>query len=613
MFIRQSNTRRTSNGKVYTKYVLVESVRTEKGPRQRTVMHLGSFDLPKERWKELATCLERKLSGQSTFQGEAVDIEQIASRIMEQYRQFSRKKEEKQERQEHQQIVPVDTQSIVTTYTRSLGGEMVAHHAWKALGMDTILKKAGMSARECALAEATVVCRLLDPGSEVSAWEWLTRRTALNELMDVNLEKIGKDGLYDIGDSLYGHKEYIESALYEEEHRQYGQGPMVYLYDLTNTFLEGQGKKNALAARGKSKEKRSDCPLIALALVVDQRGFPVYSQIYPGNQSEPITLQAVLTRLEESLPPLLKQEKPMMVMDRGIATGENLRLMEEKGYAYTVVERREREKDYPLEWEEGFTLIGEEADGVYVKRVEEEGKARVLCASVGRKEKEQGMDRLQEKRFLEALERLSGRIRMKRLKKMEKVWERVGRIRERYPSIAQYYTVTTETSPDGKEVQSLRWEVRKDEREQREKLTGCYVLESTRTDLSAAEIWKLYMTIQRVESAFRCLKSELGLRPIYHQKTERTKAHLFISIVAYHLLNWIEQRLKEAGDHRQWSTIRKTLSTHQRCTVIFRDEEDKVYHLRVSGKPESLHEDIYRKLGVPMLKNRQLTYVAHRL
>ncbi len=613
MFIRQSNTRRTSNGKVYTKYVLVESVRTEKGPRQRTVMHLGSFDLPKERWKELATCLERKLSGQSTFQGEAVDIEQIASRIMEQYRQFSRKKEEKQERQEHQQIVPVDTQSIVTTYTRSLGGEMVAHHAWKALGMDTILKKAGMSARECALAEATVVCRLLDPGSEVSAWEWLTRRTALNELMDVNLEKIGKDGLYDIGDSLYGHKEYIESALYEEEHRQYGQGPMVYLYDLTNTFLEGQGKKNALAARGKSKEKRSDCPLIALALVVDQRGFPVYSQIYPGNQSEPITLQAVLTRLEESLPPLLKQEKPMMVMDRGIATGENLRLMEEKGYAYTVVERREREKDYPLEWEEGFTLIGEEADGVYVKRVEEEGKARVLCASVGRKEKEQGMDRLQEKRFLEALERLSGRIRMKRLKKMEKVWERVGRIRERYPSIAQYYTVTTETTQDGKEVQSLRWEVRKVEREQREKLTGCYVLESTRTDLSAAEIWKLYMTIQRVESAFRCLKSELGLRPIYHQKTERTKAHLFISIVAYHLLNWIEQRLKEAGDHRQWSTIRKTLSTHQRCTVIFRDEEDKVYHLRVSGKPESLHEDIYRKLGVPMLKNRQLTYVAHRL
>jgi len=139
------------------------------------------------------------------------------------------------------------------------------------------------------------------------------------------------------------------------------------------------------------------------------------------------------------------------------------------------------------------------------------------------------------------------------------------------------------------------------------------VLESRRTDLSAAEIWKLYMTIQRVESAFRRLKSELGLRPIYHQKTERTKAHLFISIVAYHLLNWIEQRLKEEGDHRQWSTIRKTLSTHQRCTVIFRDEEDKVYHLRVSGKPESLHEDIYGKLGVPMLKNRQLTYVAHRL
>lgn len=613
MFIRQSRTRRVSNGKIYTKYVLVESVRTEKGPRQRTIMHLGSFDLPKERWKELAACLERKLSGQSTFQEEAPDIEHIATQIMEQYGRFERRREEKRSRQEQQEIVGVDTQSIVTTRTRSLGGEMVAHRAWKALGLDRILKEAGMSARECALAEATVACRLLEPGSEMGTWEWLTRRTALNELLDVNLEKIGKDGLYAIGDVLYSHKAYIEKALYEEEHHQYARGPMVYLYDLTNTFLEGEGKRNALAARGRSKEKRSDCPLIALALVVDQRGFPVYSQIYPGNQSEPITLQAVLTRLEESLPPLLKEEKPMLVMDRGIATKENLRLMEEKGYAYTVIERLEREKDYPLEWKEGFTLIGEEASGVYVKRVEEEGKARVLCVSVRRTEKEQGMDRFQEKRFLEALERLSERIRMKRLKKIEKVWEGVGRIRERYPSIAQYYTVTTETTPDGKEAQALRWEVKKDEREQREQLAGCYVLESTRTDLSAVDIWKLYMTIQRVESAFRCLKSELGLRPIYHQKTERTQAHLFISILAYHLLNWIEQQLKEAGDHRRWSTIRKTLSTHQRCTVVFRDEEDKVYHLRVSGKPESLHEDIYKKLGVPMLKNRQLTYVARRL
>jgi len=445
-------------------------------------MHLGSFDLPKERWKELAGCLERKLSGQSTFQEEAPDIEHIATQIMEQYGRFERRREEKRARQEQQEIVGVDTQSIVTTRTRSLGGEIVAHRAWKALGLDRILKEAQMSARECALAEASVVCRLLEPGSEIDTWEWLTQRTALNELLDVNLEKIEKDGLYAIGDVLYGHKAYIEKALYEEEHRQYARGPMVYLYDLTNTFLEGEKKRNGLAARGRSKEKRSDCPLIALALVVDQRGFPVYSQIYPGNQSEPITLQAVLTRLEESLPPLLKQEKPMLVMDTGIATEENLRLMEEKGYAYTVIERREQ-------------------------------------------------------RFLEAL----------------------------------------------------------------------------RTDLSAQEIWKLYMTIQRVESAFRCLKSELGLRPIYHQKTERTQAHLFISILAYHLLNWIEQQLKEAGDHRRWSTIRKTLSSHQQCTVVFLDEGDKVYHLRVFGKPESPHEDIYKKLGVPMLKNRQLTYVARRL
>jgi len=368
-----------------------------------------------------------------------------------------------------------------------------------------------------------------------------------------------------------------------------------------------------LAKRGKSKEKRSDCPLVALALMVDQQGFPVFSQIYKGNQSEPETLEPILQRLEQDTPPLLAPVKPTLIMDRGIATKDNLALLKEKGYPYTVIERRQAERDFTKEFMslDSFSRIGTEAEPIYVKKIVEEGLAKVLCLSYQRRGKETGIDRLKEGRFIDALQAAARSVAKGSLKRKEKVWLRIGRIHEKYPSVAKYYAITTKE--DGNDILSLEWSLKEEVRSTRETLTGCYVIESTHQELTASEIWQMYMTILQVGSAFRTLKSDLGLRPIHHQNEPRTEGHLFISVLAYHLLNFIELQLRKLGDTRRWSTIRTLLSTHQRSTVILTDSLGKIHHIRLSGTPEAAHQDVYRKLGIEQLPRKQISYVATRL
>lgn len=611
MYIREKVTKHKKTGKAYTKHVLMESVRTPKGPRQRTVMPLGKLELPREQWKALAVCLERKLSGQQHLEQEDPLIEQVALHALSQYRVVQQKRDEKVQRQADQTLLRIDLASLATTDSRSLGAEQVAHHAWQQLGFNRTLATLGFSGKEQALAQAVVLGRLIEPGSEKSTHEWFTQRSALQEMLPVNLEGVGKDAFYTIGDRLLQWKEPIEKALYREEQRRFSDGTHIYLYDLTNTYLEGSGKENEDAEFGPSKENRRDCPLVALALVVDHQGFPCFSQIYPGNQPEPETLEKVLDRIEEDLPPLMT--KPTMVMDRGIATKENIDLLKSREYPYAVIQRRQAAKDFTEEYLhlDTFTQIGTPEEPLYVKKVDQGDAAQVLCYSFRRSLKEESMDERQEKRFLEKLAGIAASVAKGTLKRKEKVWHRIGRAWEKYPSVAKYYSVSTQEK--GGDVTSLSWELNTQPRQERSTLTGAYVIETTHKDLSAQDIWKLYMTLLQVESAFRCLKSDLGLRPIYHRKNHRTQAHLFIGVLAYHLLITLEHQLRKKGDHRRWSTIGKVLSTHQRSTVILTDDQGQIHHLRLSGTPEAAHQDIYAALGVSPLKKRERTYVATRL
>jgi len=621
MFIREYVTHNKKTKAKYITHRLVESYQTKKGPRQRIVMHLGTLSVPKSEWRKLATVLESRLAGQlSLLEEEDSNIAKVADRAFDHFNFVNSRRKESVSRQENQEIVQVDIQSIATGESRSLGPELVANTMWEELSFNKILRSCGFDLKQLSLAKAVIIGRLVAPGSDHGTWQWLRKRTSLLEMLPVDLTTVGKDAFYEIADELYARKDLLEKALRDREITLFSLKTTLFLYDLTNTYFEGNCKKNDLAKRGKSKEKRSDCPLVTLALVVDQLGFPVFSQIYGGEQSEPKTLKEILDELYQERELRFKECLPTIVMDRGIATSANITLIKERQYPYIVIERRKVEKEYQEDFqnvrdtferidpsykdemnedkkENENTGAEQTAQAVYVSKVPWEEGCRVLCYSEGREQKERAIDALKERRFLTDFTRLQTSVAKGNIRLEKKVAERIGRLKERYSTIAGHYEITMELSDGQKKVKSLT-AVRKPAFQDNTSLNGCYVIETSHKDLTAKELWEYYMTLTQVEGAFRSIKTDLGMRPVYHQTAERTKSHLFVSVLAYHLLVSIEHRLRNQGDHRRWSTIRTQLSTHQRNTVIFTDVDKKIHHVRVSGMAEKEHQEIYRLLKV---------------
>lgn len=596
MFIRQYKTKNKKTGKVYIKHQLVLSYRTEAGPRQRIIMNLGKVKLEKSQWRRLAFALEGRLSGQQALMEEP-DISAATAQIMKNYEFYKIQKKRKESKGK---FLSIALESVGTTACRSLGPELVAQDTWKNLSMDHILRAAGLKRQNIELAQAVITARLLSPGSEAHTQRWIRYGSSIAELINTDLLNTKKDSVYDISDILLYYKDEIEKLLREKEAALFPRDSTLFLYDLTNTYFEGFCKGNSIAKRGDSKEKRSDCKLVTLALLVDSQGFPVFSQIYEGGKSEPITLLDVLDRLEKDVDKTLLTISPTLVMDKGIATKDNIALLKKRGYDYLVVERRKVQEDYLEEFakaKDTFEKIIKKDNTIYFKKIKTEDGARLLTLSETKKEKEESMDTLKENRFLEDLTNLKKSIKKGNVRLKEKVGRRIGRIIERYPTVAKYYDITLVLDKSQKEAVTIKTSKKKT-RDDRKILTGCYVIETTHKDMEAEEILKSYTMLTRVEKAFQSLKTDLGIRPIYHQKAERTRGHLFISVLAYHLLNSIEVNLKDKGCTKKWSTIRRQLSTHMRTIVIMTDRKGGIHHIRVSSTPESSHQEIYNLLDI---------------
>ena len=497
-------------------------------------------------------------------------------------------------------FLTIDLEKVATTACRTLGPELVAHDAWNTLSFDTVLKEAGLNKKNLELAKAVILARLISPSSELAALKWIRERSSVAEIINTDLLNVKKDSVYEIADILSYHKEKIEKALAQKEETLFAAKSTLFLYDLTNTYFEGACKNNSIAKRAKSKEKRNDCPLICLALLVDNLGYPLFSQVYEGNKSEPLTLTDILDRLETDCQKTLLSISPTIVMDKGIATKENTSLLKDRGYEYIVIERRESEKDYIEEFEkakDSFEKIIKKDGIIYFKKKVYEDTARLLVLSEAKKEKEEAMDNLKETRFLEDMQKLKKSIAKGNVILAGKVQIRIGRLLQKYSTIARYYDIVTHRDPENKKVTDLNV-TKKETRDDRRVLTGCYVIETTHKNMDSQEILSSYLMLTRVEGAFRSLKADLGLRPVYHQKAERSKAHLFISVLAYHLLNTIELSLSEKGCSSKWSTVRKDLSTHMRTTVILTDKNGAIHHIRVSSTPEPIHRKIYNLLEI---------------
>jgi len=631
MFIREYKQKNKKTGEVYIKHKLVASVWTSKGPRQRVIMPLGTLTVPRIDWKRLAHALECRITDQQSFLKEDdADLERLAlklvsnnglSKSLEVWNEVKQQEQDElQKKPDRSRYVPIDLGSVKLKETRSLGAEILCMKAWDMLGFTSILKKLKFSAISISIVMVLLFGRMISPGSERHTIGWFRRRSALQEIPGVSdLSKCGNDRFYNVADDLYDKKELIEDFLFQKEREYFPHTEAtIYLYDITNTYLEGHGLNNTLAERGHCKSKRYDCPLITLSLVVGDDGMPICSQIYKGNQSEPETMESMMKRLYQRLHgsqiPLFK---PTVAMDRGIATAENVKWLQENRYHYIVIKREDGNEEYRQQFEQKrdtFELVSEkksiygDENKVYIRKEPvSNAMCRILCISEGKARKEKAIAEKKGNPFLEDIEKFNCSIRKGTIKKPEKIANKLQRILGKHGRLSANYEVSLE-----KDGEKITWISLKRKTEEVEPLYGCYVIESSHAYMSADKIWKLYMTLTRVESAFRSMKEALGMRPVYHQTDNRSAAHLFITVLAYHLLATIENLLTQQGDTRTWDTVREVMSTLMRGTVSMQDDQGATYNIRVSGEPEEEHQDILDKLDVRSLP-KSITSKIHTL
>lgn len=610
MFIRKVQHTNRKNRKAYATYKLVDSIRTERGPRQRVVLNLGAdFDLPKDQWKDLANCIEGILTGQSSLIVYPREVRSLGSRYARNIIRQQASAVASEGEAGAPEYATIDLMSIEDEQVRTVGAEYVVYETIKELALDRKLKELGLKTGQVAASCGVIAARMIAPGSERSTHHWLTEVSAVDELMGVDFSQLSLDRVYKVSDWLMRHKDALEEHLRQSEGRLFALKETIILYDLTNTFFEGSGAYNPKARYGKSKEKRSDCPLVTLGLVLDMNGFPKKSRIFAGNISEPTTLQTMIRGLaDRESSENSSLIKPTIVLDAGVATEETIQWLKDTHYPYIVVSRR-RKKEIPPD----LTMVPVKEDDTRntafvhagLATNQETGERELYCYSSDKETKEEGIKTTFQQRFESELTKARHALTLRGgTKDYEKVLERIGRLKERYKVVSHLYTVTVEKDTETGRAKKITWSSKKPA-----KTSGTYCLRTDREDLTEQQIWDIYTMLTDIEDAFRCMKSELGLRPIYHQKESRCDGHIFITVLAYHLLHTIRWKLRHRGIRLSWSTIRQQLSTQVRVTTTMKRKDGKVIRIRKSSKAEPSHQVIYDALNVAYQPGRTVKTV----
>lgn len=595
MYLRK--TTKTHKGKTYDNYLLVESVSTPKGPRQKIICSLGSLaPAPREHWLDLAHRMQASLAGQQPLTPDAA-----AETLIERGRR-GRKARRATSPVNRETLVAIESERVSVEEAREAGAVHVGHQMWQQLGLNEILSSAGLSQRACLLSEIMTLNRLIFPLSEHAMPDWL-RNTALSDILGTEVSNLNDEALYRNLDHLHPHRELIERELGAREKSLFQLEDSLYLYDLTSTYFEGEAALNPQAKRGYSRDKRPDCKQVLVGLVLDGEGFPQAHEVWEGNRQDRSTVKEMLASLEKRTG---KQHGATIVVDRGMAFDENLEEIRAAGHHYVVASRQpERnswlaEFEHEEDWEEVVRTPsprnpGQKKSLLQIKRRQKGEEVYILCISEGREAKDRAIREKQEQQLQADLQALKIRIEKGQLKSTAKIYEAMGRLKERYPRVARYYPMEYEA-----EVKRFSWQEDRDKKAVAEKLDGSYVLKTDRQDLTADEIWRTYMLLTRVEAAFRAMKSPLMERPIFHHLQNRTQAHIFLCVLAYHLLAAIEKRFLEHDVHTSWWTLRQQLSTHQVVTIVLPTGDGKVLKIRKATTPEPVHQEIYNTLQIPM-------------
>ena len=518
MFLRPNH--RSKDGKKHTYWSLVESVRTPGGPRQRTLCHLGELNCSDHaRWLRTVEVFNE--------QGEAQQLKLFPSQV--------------QPPVDDSQVARVLVNKVRLERSRQFGACYLGLELWRRLGLDRFFEQTvddgSADVPWLRVTALLAINRLCAPGSELAIEQRWYPSTALDDLLEIEDGQINDTRLYRCLDRILPHKTKLEQHLKQRYGELFGAEFDVLLYDLTSTYVEGAAEKNPMIRRGYSRDHRPDCEQMVIALIVNQEGFPFSYETFDGNRADVSTMETILRMVERKY----GKARRIWVFDRGIVSEENLAAIRKRGGEYLVGTPRSQMKQFEAELlKEDWTQVRPE---VKVKRVTipQGEETYILCRTEGRQEKEKAIRKRFSSRMEDALKRLAKTIAAGRLKDRNKMERRLGGIQARHGSVKDMYEVALRDTPQGVR---LFWQVKEDRQDWRKLREGSYMLRTNLKADAAEQLWSQYMQLTEAEAAFRALKSELSIRPVFHQLERRVKAHVMVAFLGYALWVTLKHLLK---------------------------------------------------------------------
>ncbi len=573
---------------------MVESYRYYDTVKHQTILHLGALEeLPLPEQKKLLgrrideLIKERVTRMPGIFRCEDAAVEKLAQKFVAEI--IDKQKIDISGNKDYQVI---DTQTVKNEDVQEVGGEWLCLQALEQLKLSELFRLNHWSEHQIQLALTHIISRAVYPASELATSRWIKQNSAVCELTGYNKGMVTKDKLYEISHKLYALKEQIENHLSTTTNELFDLNDTIMIYDLTNTYYEGKMAGSKMAHRGVSKEKRSDAKLIVLAMVINVEGFIKYSNMFEGNTTDNTTIVRIIAELAQRTSHM--EKKPIVVMDAGISTNDNLRLLKKEGYDYMCVSRS------------GLTRYRVDPNSDPVKITDKQKQPitlqKVLLAdnndnylrvySQAKETKERSMNTLFKQRFEAGLVQTEASLHKKNgVKKAAKVYERIGRLKQKYPSIHKHYEITT-TINTKEQITSLQWTVKSHPQNQ-----GQYLLRTTLNEKDEKVQWFIYNTIREIEATFRALKTDLDLRPIYHKTDLASMAHLHLGLLAYSVVNTIRYQLKQKDIHHQWNEIVRIMNTQKIVTTKMKNSFDQTITVRKCSEPNDHVIPIYDALN----------------
>ncbi|MDR2027060.1 MAG: IS1634 family transposase [Prevotellaceae bacterium] len=605
MFIKKIDKSNPKKGKVYFTYRLCESYRIDNKVRHRSILNLGNLgDVPHKYHKLLCDRIEQKLKGENLLFANIPDV--VEKNAEYYYRRILGEKlldthpvtaitSEKAEYTPD--IQKVDVKSIENEDSRTFGCEWIGKQMADRCGLTNFLSHLTDKPRTVQLMLAEIICRMAHPSSEAESSRWMSGESSLCEIFGLLKYPTHKE-LYAAARQLYAHKSEIETFLFEHFNTKYPSKRQIRLFDLTNFYFEGRKEKSEKAQFGRSKEKRSDAKLISLAMLTDAKGFCCKSKFYAGNISEESTLNEILSEFESTSEQQkgLFDTRPVVVMDAGIATEANLKMLKEKGYDYVCISRSGLKNYVPVDSSEIITIHDNRNNPIEIQKVKSSDEKQTdmfLCVRSSQKQlKQESINKKLTKRFEQYLESINSSLSKKNgVKKEDKVNRRIGRAIEKYPSISKLFDIELQVSED-KTVTSMTWK-----RNGKSTPDSLYFVRASANELTEDIMWEIYNTVREIESTFRCLKTDLDIRPVFHQKDINSEAHLFIGILAYQLVHAIREELKSKDIHFDWRHIRNIMSSHTLVTTRMKLDNNDSLIIRQPSRANQYAAQIYAALN----------------